>query len=82
MADKISFEDRLKSVEEIADKLEGGNLGLEEMLKAYQSGMDALSLLEKELSDARQKLTQIRQKSDGTLEEVPLEQNANSQGAL
>ena len=82
MADKISFEDRLKSVEEIADKLEGGKLGLEEMLKAYQSGMDALSLLEKELSDARQKLTQIRQKSDGTLEEVPLEQNANSQGAL
>ncbi len=80
MQDKISFEDRLKSVEDIAEKLESGKLGLEEMLQAYQSGMSALEVLEKELSEARQKLSQIRQKSDGSLEEVPLEDSGNAQG--
>ena len=73
MQDKISFED-------IAEKLESGKLGLEEMLQAYQNGMNALEVLEKELSEARQKLSQIRQKSDGTLEEVPLEDSGNAQG--
>jgi exodeoxyribonuclease VII small subunit len=80
MQDKISFEDRLKNVEDIAEKLESGKLGLEEMLQAYQNGMNALEVLEKELSEARQKLSQIRQKSDGTLEEVPLEDSGNAQG--
>ena len=37
MQDKISFEDRLKNVEDIAEKLESGKLGLEEMLQAYQN---------------------------------------------
>ena len=78
MQDKISFEDRLKNVEDIAEKLESGKLGLEEMLQAYQNGMNALEVLEKELSEARQKLSQIRQKSDGTLEEVPLEDSGNA----
>ena len=80
MQDKISFEDRLKNVEDIAEKLESGKLGLEEMLQAYQNGMNALEVLEKVLSEARQKLSQIRQKSDGTLEEVPLEDSGNAQG--
>lgn len=51
MQDKISFEDRLKNVEDIAEKLESGKLGLEEMLQAYQNGMNALEVLEKELSE-------------------------------
>ena len=48
-------------------------LPLEEALRRYEEGMQALSLLEKELQSAQQKLTVLRRAADGTEEEIPLE---------
>lgn len=70
---KQTFEERLAQVEQLISEVESGELPLEEALKRYEEGMQALSTLEKELKSAQQKLTVLRQAADGSDEEVPLE---------
>lgn|GEM_PF-2322113 len=67
-----TFEERLTEIENMAARLESGQLGLEESLRQYELGMKGLMELEKELGDARQRLTMVRSKKDGTVEEVPV----------
>ena len=70
---KQTFEERLAQVEALIGEMEGGALPLEDALKRYEEGMQALSALEKELQAAQQKLTVLRRAADGSEEEVPLE---------
>ncbi len=70
---KLTFEDRLSQVETLITEMESGALGLEEALKRYEEGMEALTALEKELQNAQQRLTVLRTAADGTEEEIPLE---------
>ena len=39
MGNKKTFEDNLKELEEIATKLETGNLGLDEAIEEFEKGM-------------------------------------------
>ena len=70
---KQTFEERLMQVEGLISEMESGALPLEDALKRYEEGMQALAALEKELASAQQKLTVLRRAADGTEEEVPLE---------
>lgn len=70
---KQTFEERLSQVEALIGEMESGALPLEDALKRYEEGMQALYALEKELQSAQQKLTVLRRAADGTDEEVPLE---------
>ena len=70
---KQTFEERRMQVEELISDMESGALPLEDALKRYEEGMQALAALEKELQSAQQKLTVRRRAADGTEEEVPLE---------
>ena len=70
---KQTFEERLTQVESLIAEMEGGALPLEDALKSYEEGMQALTALEKELLSAQQRLTVLRRAADGTEEEVPLE---------
>lgn len=70
---KLTFEERLTQVESLIAEMESGTLGLEEAMKRYEEGMQALSALEKELQTAQQRLTVLRTAADGTEEELPLE---------
>lgn len=70
---KQTFEERIAQVEVLVTEMEAGALPLEETLKRYEEGMQALAALEKELQSARQRLTVLRRAADGTEEEVPLE---------
>ena len=70
---KQTFEERLTQVETLIAEMEGGALPLEDALKRYEEGMQALTALEKELLSAQQRLTVLRRAADGTEEEVPLE---------
>ena len=70
---KLTLEERLAQVEALIGEMEGGALPLEDALKRYEEGMQALSALEKELQAAQQKLTVLRRAADGSEEEVPLE---------
>lgn len=70
---KPTFEERLAQVETLIGEMEAGALPLEEALRRYEEGMQALTALEKELQSAQQKLTVLRRGADGTEEEMPLE---------
>ena len=70
---KQTFEERLTQVEALIAEMEGGALPLEDALKRYEEGMQALTALEKELLSAQQRLTVLRRAADGTEEELPLE---------
>lgn len=70
---KQTFEDRLTQVEALIAEMESGALPLEDALKRYEEGMQALTALEKELLSAQQRLTVLRRVADGTEEEIPLE---------
>ena len=70
---KLTLEERLAQVEALIGEMEAGALPLEDALKRYEEGMQALSALEKELQSAQQKLTVLRRAADGSEEEVPLE---------
>ena len=70
---KQTFEERLTQVEALIAEMEGGALPLEDALKRYEEGMQALTALEKERLSAQQRLTVLRRAADGTEEEVPLE---------
>ena len=73
---KLTFEERLSQVEALIGQMESGALPLEDALKRYEEGMQALTALEKELLSAQQRLTVLRRAADGTEEEVPLEVEA------
>jgi len=70
---KLTFEERLAQVEALIGEMENGTLPLEDALKRYEEGMNALTALEKELQSAQQKLTVLRRAADGAEEEIPLE---------
>lgn len=70
---KQTFEERLTQVEDLIAEMESGALPLEDALKRYEEGMQALTALEKELLSAQQRLTVLRRVADGTEEEIPLE---------
>lgn len=70
---KLTFEQQLESVESLIAQMESGTLPLEESVKRYEEGIAMLTAMEKELQTATQRLTVIRQRADGTQEEVPME---------
>lgn len=69
-----SFEDRLAEVETMIADMEAGGLPLEETVQRYEQGMQMIAALEKELSEATQRLTVLTRQSDGTDEEQTLEE--------
>lgn len=70
---KLTFEERLAQVEALIGEMETGTLPLEDALRRYEEGMQALTQLEKELQSAQQKLTVLRKAADGSDVEEPLE---------
>ena len=69
-----TFEERVNQVEATVTRLEGGELPLEEVMSCYASARETLKQLEKELADARQRVTVLRQEPDGSLTEEPMEE--------
>ncbi len=67
------FEERLAQVENLIGALESGKLPLAEALSRYEEGIRALDAMDKELEEATQRLTILRQQADGTEAEEPLE---------
>jgi len=53
---KLNFEDSLKRLEEITQKLEEGGLSLDDSLKLFEEGIRLSRFCEKKLTDVEQKL--------------------------
>ena len=71
---KRTFEEQLSALETLIAQMESGGLSLEESMKRYEEGVGMGAAMEAELKAAEQRLTVLRQRADGTEEEVPLEE--------
>lgn len=70
MAEK-SFEQSLERLEEIVRMMERGEAPLAESLGLFEEGTALIRACEKYLSEAEQKVVKLREKSDGSPEELP-----------
>ena len=55
-----NFESNLKALEVIVDKLESGDIGLEESVKLYEEGMKIKKICDKKLKDIEMQIKKIK----------------------
>jgi exodeoxyribonuclease VII small subunit len=73
MADKLKFEDHLKQVEEVVQKLETGKLGLEESLQHYEIGVSALRKCYEVLEGVEKRVSLLVKDNKGNISTVPFD---------
>ncbi|MDE3188210.1 MAG: exodeoxyribonuclease VII small subunit [Acidobacteriota bacterium] len=66
-----TFEQSLKKLETIVDKLEKGDLTLEESLKLFEEGVGLSAACKKELEAAEGKVQMLIKQRDGSLKTEP-----------
>ncbi len=64
-----NFESNLKELEIIVDKLESGEIGLEESVKLYEKGMMIKKICDKNLKDIEMQIKKIRIEDNKVLKE-------------
>ena len=70
-----AFEDQLKTLETVVEKLERGELSLEESLTLFEQGMDLLDACKKELDQAEGRMQVLLQRGrDRVVEDLILEE--------
>ncbi len=68
-----SFESNLKKLEELVQRLEEGNLALDESLRLYEEGIEAFRRCQKMLEEADLKIRKLVQTVEGDLKEQSFE---------
>ena len=61
-----SFEKALARLEEIAAEMEGGELGLEKMVAAFEEGQKLVKLCSSRLNEVEKKIEMLVKKQDGS----------------
>jgi exodeoxyribonuclease VII small subunit len=64
-----NFESNLKKLELIVDKLESGEIGLEESVKLYEEGMKIKKICDKKLQDIEMQIKKIRIEDNKVIKE-------------
>lgn len=64
---KMSFERALGQLEDIARRLEEGNLGLEESLSEFEKGIKLARFCHQKLEEAERKIEILQKSGDGTI---------------
>jgi exodeoxyribonuclease VII small subunit len=62
-----SFEDSMNELKEIVDKLQSGNLSLEESIKLFQEGTKLIAFSHKKLDQIQKKVKILVEDKDGEL---------------
>jgi exodeoxyribonuclease VII small subunit len=68
---KMTFEQALESLEEIVDRLEGGEVSLEESIETYTRGTQLKRHCEAKLQTAKERVEKIELAPDGTVTAQP-----------
>ena len=64
-----NFETNLKKLEMIVDKLESGDIGLEESVKLYEEGMKIKKICDKKLNDIEMQIKKIKIEDNKVIKE-------------
>ncbi len=68
---KERFEEAFKKLEAIVNKMEGGDLSLEESLKLFEEGMRLSKLCSQKLTEVQKKVELLIKSEDGSLKTQP-----------
>ena len=68
---KERFEEAFKKLEAIVNKMEGGDLSLEESLKLFEEGMRLSKLCSQKLTEVQKKVELLIKSEDGSLKTRP-----------
>ncbi len=67
MSEKIDFEKLFKELEEIVEKMESGDLTLQESLELFEKGMKISKILKKELDSIEHKVEILLKDESGNI---------------
>ncbi len=67
MEEKVNFEKLFKELEEIVDKMESGDLSLQESLELFEKGMKISKILKKELDSIEHRVEILLKDEEGNL---------------
>ncbi len=70
---EVSFEENIKQLEGIVNRLESGEVSLDEMLELFEEGIRRTKECTSQLKNAEQKITVLMKNSDGEICEAPFE---------
>lgn len=70
---KLDFENNISMLEKIVEKLEGGDISLDESLKLFEQGVKMIAECNKALDDAEQKVNILLSGKDGSVQESPFD---------
>ena len=76
----IKFEDALQRLEEIVDRLETGELPLEDSLKVFEEGVALARRCSKYLEEAEKRIELLTKDETGLLKTEPFEWDKEEQG--
>ncbi len=62
---EIRFEKALAELKEIVDKLEGGDLELDDSLKVFERGVKLIQICSRKLDDAQRRVDMVMKSKDG-----------------
>ena len=65
MAKEISFEKQMQKLQEIVEKLETGDVELDESIALYEEGLKLSRELKKQLNDFETKINELNEKEEG-----------------
>ena len=71
-AKDLTFEQALSKLEGIVKAIEQGQVGLEESIRRFETGMELIQRCRTVLAEAERKIQKLQPSSDGTLTPVPL----------
>ena len=66
----MKFEDNLKKLEGLVGKMESGEMGLDDMIKAFEEGRKLIVECQKDLESVRQRIEKVTK--DGAVEELKI----------
>ena len=69
------FEDELKDLEAIVNRIDSGELTLEESIEAFERGVGLVKLLNQKLDEVERKVELLTRSAGGDLRTLPFEEN-------
>lgn len=69
----MKFEEAMKKLEEIVERLENGNMPLDEAVEIFEEGIQLSKYCSKKLDEVERRITVILQDSNGKITEEDLE---------
>jgi len=69
----VKFEEGIKRLEEIVEKLEKGDLLLEDSLKLFEEGIKLTRLLNQKLNETEKKVEMLIKDENGNIKTVPFD---------